>query len=290
MIRRFLPSADRKDEPRQLPASAPEATVPSLPESSPPAPLPELELEADVVTPEPEPELEAEIVAPELELEVDVVTPELEAEVAVRELEERRSRRIRRVARRRRAFVDAASARMVRWTRSRPSIPREHAVSAARVPLLAARCERWPRPRGLPSGEGVERDVPGGWDHLVFHSRRARRGDDPLHVDEAFPVVRARDSPSQRRAITADLVVRPGVHAGRARVVDREGALCRGSQERAADRRLGGGLRLEGHIGRVREARRERQLDMADTRARAVDGDALSCHGVRGAVVGRAWA
>src|SRR5580658_5381364 len=57
---RSLPRADRKDEPRQLPAaSVPEATVPPLPESTPVVPPPE-------PPPEFEPEVEPDI-APLLE-------------------------------------------------------------------------------------------------------------------------------------------------------------------------------------------------------------------------------
>src|SRR5580692_4041004 len=111
-MRRFLPSADSKDEPRHPPASVPLATVPPPElEVVPPELEPELEaevvppelelepeLEAEVVPPELEPELEAEVVPPELEvvtaapeleaeLALDVVTPELEVDVVAPELE-----------------------------------------------------------------------------------------------------------------------------------------------------------------------------------------------------------
>jgi fused signal recognition particle receptor len=60
-----LPSADRKDEPRQLPASTPVPTVLPLPEPVPP------ELELDTAPPE---------------LELDTAPPELEPDVAPLEL------------------------------------------------------------------------------------------------------------------------------------------------------------------------------------------------------------
>jgi hypothetical protein len=83
----------------------------------------------------------------------------------------------------------------------------------------------------------------------------------------------------------------PAADTGGARVVHRERALRRGGEQGAANRRVGGRLRREGHIGRVSEARRERQLDLADTGARAVDGDALLEHVIRGAAIaGRARA
>jgi hypothetical protein len=77
----------------------------------------------------------------------------------------------------------------------------------------------------------------------------------------------------------------PAADTGGARVVHRERAVRRGGEQGAANRRVGGRLRREGHIGRVSEACRERQLDMADTGARAVDGDALLEHVIRGAAI-----